>query len=135
MGYLVLGMEWVESFRTATRRFIKATTPEGTQAYFQLVADGEFDCLYLWSKLYQLDMSSSSQRYAFSEPRRSSFLRHGETYYPYRKNRKFAKAFGKENRKQVRGYLREHKIKVQKASDYQISQLMQHLNSSVYETD
>ena len=135
IGNLVLGMEWVESFRTATRTFIRTGGPGGEPVYLQQIATGNYECLYHWTKLYQLDMSTGSQRYAFSDPRRTAYLRIGEVFHLYRNNRGFTRAFPKHLRKQVKGILRQDRLKVQKASDFRMSALMQQLNSILDEAD
>jgi len=130
---LVLRNEWVESFAFEKQKFIKMQGPDGQTRFFQLVTDGSITCLYKWSKKYLLNLTSGEQNYYFTEPSRESFLVVGGQFYPYSSNNSFLRAFDAENKKLVKQFMKQSKIKVKNATDSQIRHLVEYCNSLYHE--
>lgn len=126
---LVLRNEWVEAFAFGEKIFVRMEGPEGVPGYYQLVTDGAIRCVYKWSKGQQLNLNSGVQSYYFTDASRDSYLVIGETFYAYRNNRSFLKAFDPELQKTVKQFMKQTKVKVNKASDSQIRHLVQYCNS------
>lgn len=126
---LVLRNEWVESFGFANIQFRNMEGPEGESAYFQVILDSTITCIYKWSKKYQLNLNSGVQNFYFTEPAKESFLIIENTFYPYRNNRTFLKAFQGEQQKAIKSYIRQVKIKVNKSPDWKMQQLIEYCNS------
>ena len=130
---LDLREEWVKGFAFGNQEFVRMKDPEGQYAYFQLVSGGQLSCVYRWSKDYQLNLSSGQQSYYFTEANKASFLVIGGQFYPYRSNRGFLKVFDPARQKTVKQFLKEGKLKVNKASDAQIRHLVEYCTSLYHE--
>jgi hypothetical protein len=130
---LVLRNEWVESFRFESHLFKRMTGPEGEPGYYQVVVEGSISCVYTWSKEYLLNLSSGIQSYYFTEPSKESYLVIGNTFYPYRNNRTFLKAFDSEQQKTIKQFMRQSKVKVNKSPDWQMRHLIEYCNSLSHE--
>lgn len=130
---LVLREEWVKGFAFEKQQFVRMKDPEGQNVYFQLVSGGHLSCVYKWSKGHQLNLSSGEQGYYFTEPTKESFLVIGGQFYPYRSNRSFIKALDPGLQKTVKQFMKEAKLKVNKAPDSQIRHLVEYCNSLYHE--
>jgi len=130
---LVLRSEWVETFAFEVRNFVRMKGPEGDPEFFQLVSEGDISCVYRWSKNQQLNLTSGVQSYYFTEPSKESYLVIDGKFHSYRSNKAFLKAFGPEIQKSVKQFMKETKVKVNKAPDIQIRHLVEYCNSLYHE--
>lgn len=130
---LVLRDEWVETFSFGDRVFVRMKDMEGKEAYFQLVSGGHVNCVYRWSKDHMLNLSSGVSGYYFTEPKKESFLVIEGEFYPYRNNRSFLKALDPGIQRTVKSFMKEGKLKVNKAQDAQVRQLVEYCNSLYHE--
>jgi hypothetical protein len=130
---LVLRSEWVESFAFEKQNFVRMEGPEGEPEFFQLVTDGHIRCVYKWSKEQLLNLNSGVQNYYFSEPSKQSYLFIDGQFYPYRSNKAFLKAFDPEIQKSIKQFIKQAKLKVNKAPDSQIRHLVEYCNSLYHE--
>ena len=126
---LVLRKEWVETFAFEQQEFIRMKGPEGEPGIFQLVTGGSITCVYKWSKDQLLNLTSGVQSYYFTEPTKESYLVIEGQFYPYKSNRAFLKAFDPELQKSVKQFMKQAKVKVNKAPDSQIRHLIEYCNS------
>jgi len=130
---LVMRSEWVEAFSFEKQDFIRMKGPEGDPEYYQLVSGGDISCVYKWSKNQQLNLTSGVQSYYFTEATKDAYLVIEGKFYPYRSNKAFLKAFETELQKSVKQFMKETKLKVNKASDIQIRHLVEYCNSLYHE--
>lgn len=130
---LVLRKEWVKSFAFEGQTFKKMLDPDGKTSFFQVLTDGPIECLYRWSKEYQLNLTSGVQSYYFTEPARESFLRVEGNFYAYKSNRDFLKAFDSDLQKPIKAFMKQARIKVKTASDFQMRHLVEYCNSLSHE--
>lgn len=130
---LVLRDEWVKAFAFGDKQFVRRKDPEGQEAYLQLVSGGHISCVYKWSKNYLLNLTSGQQNYYFTEAKKTSYLVIGDQFYPYKSNRSFIKALDPGLRKTVKVFMKQAKLKVNKASDAQIDHLVEYCNSLYHE--
>jgi len=126
---LVMRSEWVESFAFEKQDFIRMKGPEGELEFLQLVTGGHISCVYKWSKDQLLNLTSGVQSYYFTEPTKESYLVIEGQFYPYRSNRAFLKTFDPELQKSVKQFMKQAKVKVNKAPDSQIRHLIEYCNS------
>ncbi len=126
---LVLRSEWVEAFAFEIQNFVRMKGPEGNPEFFQMVSEGDISCVYRWSKNQQLNLGSGVQSYYFTKATKESYLVIGGKFYSYRSNKAFIKAFGPELQKSVKQFMKETKVKVNKAPDMQIRHLVEYCNS------
>ena len=130
---LVLRSEWVKSFAFEQLNFVRMKGPEGEPEFFQLVTDGHIRCVYKWSKDQLLNLNSGVQNYYFSDPSKLSYLLIDGQFYPYRSNKAFLKAFDPEIQKSIKQFIKQAKLKVNKAPDSQIRHLVEYCNSLYHE--
>lgn len=130
---LVLRNEWVEAFAFEEQDFVRMKGPEGNPEFFQLVSGGDVSCVYKWSKNQQLNLTSGVQSYYFTEPSKEAYLVIKGKFHPYRSNKAFLKAFDSELQKSVKQFMKETKLKVNKAPDMQIRHLVEYCNSLYHE--
>ncbi len=130
---LVMRDEWVEAFSFEKQDFVRMTGPEGAPGYYQLVVGGHVSCVYKWSKEQLLNLTSGVQSFYFTEPTKDSYLVIEGQFYPYRSNKAFLKAFNPERQKQVKLFMKEAKVKVNKAPDSQIRHIVEYCNSLYHE--
>lgn len=130
---LVLRDELVEAFSYEGRLFKKMKGPEGKERFFQVVFEGPVSCYFLWGKEYRLDLRSGTRNYYFTEPERKAYLVMDHRFHSYRNNRSFSRIFGKEYRKLIRQYMRQHQIRIREATGRQMFPLMEYCNSLINE--
>lgn len=126
---LVLRTEWVEGFSFEGKKFKKLDGPDGKTDFFQLLGQGQIDCVYLWSKKYLLNLNSGEQSYYFTDPVRISYLRMDGLFHPYKGNKAFIKAFNPELRKGLKQFIKQSDINVKTASDAQMRHLLEYCNA------
>jgi hypothetical protein len=130
---LVLRDEWVKGFAFEGREFVRMHGPQGKAGYFQLVSDGYLSCVYRWSKDQVLNLASGMQSYYFTEPVKECYLVVDGKFYPYRGNRGFLKAIDPTRQKTVKQFIKEARLKVNKAPDSQMRHLVEYCNSLYHE--
>jgi len=130
---LVLRNEWVEEFAFEKHLFRRMAGPGGKLGFFQVVTDGPITCVYRWSKNFSLNLNSGVQNYYFTDPTKESYLIIDGQFHMYRSNSHFIKAFDQELQKSIKQFMRQAKIKVNKASDSQMRHLVEYCNSLSHE--
>ena len=130
---LVLQNEWVESFGFESHFFRRMEGPEGIPAIYQVVVDGPISIVYSWSKDYLLNLNSGVQSYYFTDPQKEAFLVIDHTFYSFRSNKSFLKAFDIEQQKAIKQFMRQSKVKVNKSPDWQMRHLIEYCNSLSHE--
>jgi len=130
---LVLRNEWVESFTFETHVFKRMNGPDGDASYYQVVVDGPISCVYSWSKEYLMNLNSGVQSYYFTEAQKKSFLVINNTFFPYRNNKTFLKAFDSGQQKTIKQFMRQSKVKVNKSPDWQMRHLIEYCNTLSHE--
>lgn len=126
-----LSRAWLDDFVLENTYFKVINLDEVTQKIFQVIGEGEVVCFYYWKKIHKLNSMQSSTNYSFSEPQRTSFVMIKGHIFEYKNNRSFIKRFTPENRDLVKSYLKRNKIKVMKASDAIVEQLINYCNKSI----
>ena len=130
---LVLRNEWVESFSFESHEFKKINGPGGKASYYQVIVDGPISCVYSWSKEYLMNLNSGVQSYYFTEAQKKSFLVINNTFFPYRNNKTFLKAFDSGQQKTIKLFMRQSKVKVNKSPDWQMRHLIEYCNTLSHE--
>jgi hypothetical protein len=130
---LVLRDLWVKAFAFENKEFVRMKGPEGQDGYFQLVSGGQLSCVYKWSKNYQLNLNSGVQSYYFTEANKVSYLVIGGQFYLFRSNRSFLRSLDPGVQKTVKQFMKQGKVKVNKASDSQMRHLVEYCNSLYHE--
>jgi len=119
---------WIENFRLGTMFFQYLSFDEGPQ-FYQVLGDDPLMILYFWRKEFKLDAYSGSSNFAFSPPIRSSFVLIGDKLQPFRNKRGLITLFEPGKKQEIRNYIRQNRIKVKKASDQVMTELINYIGN------
>lgn len=115
----------VSEFSIHHSLFRKYRFADEVPAFYEVVFDGDVQCLYQWSKTRdQTGASAKVQGYGFSDKERKSYLLINDELLRYRSRGSFVKHFPKAHRKAIVSYIKEHDIDVSYSANYEISSLM-----------
>jgi hypothetical protein len=126
---IVLSDAWLTNFALGETSFEVIAMDNEGKKIFQTIGQREVRVLYAWKKQMKLNGSSGKSYYLFTEPQRDCYIQKSGEIIPYKWNRSFARAFGKNNYSQIIKYLRKNKISVRKASDKEMEELLNFCNS------
>ncbi|MCK4745845.1 MAG: hypothetical protein KAT15_02370 [Bacteroidales bacterium] len=134
LSSLVLRSEWVEQFHDGYRQFKAINGPDGSQGFYQQIHEGDVSCYYRWRKEYLLNLASGVRSYYFTEPVRDAYIVLDEEFHQFRNNRSLVKIFQKDRQKEVKLYLRQNGMNVKRSADWQMHELLEHINTVLNET-
>ncbi len=134
-GSMVLNKEWVDHLILNGSLFKKYSNEEGLEKFGQVIYEGRASCIYYWEKKYLPDLHEGEKQYYFSDPIRQSFIVVNNQTCAYKGNRSFIKCFVKQDHQRFKTYLKDNRIKVNKASDREMQILMDHMNQSLRDED
>jgi hypothetical protein len=116
LDILSLSKAWIDHFHIGEKRF-EILEVNGTQQICQVIPAGNLKVIYHWSKTLKLDMQYGSRDFIFSEPERESYIMTGNSWFEFRNNKTFVKAFDPELQPEIRRSLKLMKINVKRSSD------------------
>jgi len=126
---IIVSDAWLTSFTIGSMKFELVENADGKRKITQKI-DGEgISIVFEWEKT--LTLNASNGMYKFSEPIKGSYLIINGEKIKFNGNRSFARAFGKENEKIVRKYLRQNRIKVKKVNDISLEKVIKHCKSFI----
>lgn len=128
---IILSDAWLNSFTLGEKKFEFITALGEQKKVFQTIGSENLRVLYFWKKQMKLDGTSGKSFYRFTEPQRECYIQIGEKVYPYKRNRGFASAFGKGKDQVIANHLRKNRIKVSRANDFQMEELVKYCNSII----
>jgi hypothetical protein len=114
---------WIKSFRLGNMKF-EYLSLEKNPRYYQVLGEGEVRLLYYWRKSFDLEGSIGSYYYTFSKPVRDSFVLKDGQLKPFNTNQGFIRIFGHEQRPEIKSYMHKNKVRVKKASDQTMSDVI-----------
>ncbi len=122
----VLTDEFLTEFSIQDQYFKKMNLIENKDAYYQVIAENEHIlCCYYCLKRQNEDFQDNVDKlYTFSDVKREKYLVLDAGPYKYKNNRSFNKIFPKDMKGPIRKYLRSNNIKVRKANDGQVAELI-----------
>jgi len=122
-----LAVEFISDFEINGLSFRKLTSNEGVEGFYQVVAESEkLLCCYSWYKSRSESLDGEYKKFVFSESKYRRYLVIDNDFHRYRNNRSFLQLFPKEQKDQIREYLRSRDIKVNKSDPEEINGLIQH---------
>jgi hypothetical protein len=121
---------WLTSFGIGASEFEFIRQNEKPSIY-QVIQSKSIKVQYHWQKELKLENVMNSAAYAFSVPRKTSFLVIQGREHEYKKNRDFIMAFEPAVQLPVSKYLKNNKIKVNHASDASIRALVGFCNTLI----
>ena len=119
---------WLESFTLSGAYFEPVIQDDGEVIFYQVIGNGPTRVLYYYRKEFKLDKSYNPARYAFSPPIRESFVSRNGRLVRYRSNKSFVSIFDPANQEEIKKYLHINKVKVKKASDITMNEVLSFCN-------
>jgi hypothetical protein len=121
---------WLTGFGIGNSGF-EFVHQDGKPFIYQVLPGKIVKVRYHWQKELKLENVMTNAAYAFSDPRKSSWIVIRGLEYEYKKNKDFINAFDPALRIPVSKYLKSNKIKVNKASDAAIGSLVTFCNTLI----
>lgn len=125
---IVLRKEWVDWFRYGEMRFGKFSGAGTKERFYQVVYEGNLSCLYAWERDLKLDSGTGSKQYIFTDPGRTGYLVDGNRFHRFQNRWSFLRFFDNPERREIREYIRSHRIRIRKAPDREMHALMNYCN-------
>jgi hypothetical protein len=126
---IILSDAWIEKFSINERNFAIIQVSENEKRIFQEIGTGQARILYFWKKYMHLESIVGGMRMTFSKPSREMNLFTEGKIVRYRDNKSFISLFMPENKEKLRGYFRNNRINVKKASDKIMEELINYCNT------
>ncbi len=120
---------WLQSFSIKKKQFSYLKAPSGDYEIFQNIGSSETQILYYWTKRIEMNSSINDSYYYYVKAQKAMYLRNQNQFLKFTNNRNFTKLLDKRIYKKIKTYLKQNKIKVQKASDTQMLELINFFNS------
>lgn len=121
---------WLESFELYSQHFEYLILPDSTKRIFQVLGDGPLKVAYYRRKDISLNTRTSSTEHYFSDPILEKFLLNGNQMNKFKNNRTFLALFSTSKQTLIKKYLRQHNIKIKKANDKVMTELINFCNTS-----
>ncbi len=125
---IILRSEWLDYFVLGNILFKKFRDEHGSERFGQVIYEGDITCFYLWTKRYQPNTRFGESRYSFSDPFRHSFILLNGELRPYNGRHSFLKCFPVKDRPYIKTYLKKNRVRIRRASDADMSLLMEFIN-------
>jgi hypothetical protein len=122
---------WLRKFTVGTAEFEIVQHTEGRPVLCQLIASDSVGIRYFWKKELKLDNVFGTPVYVFSRPIREQFLLVNHKNLYYKRNKEFIKAFDLSIQMKIGNYIKINKIKVAKASDAVMTELVAFCNTQI----
>ena len=114
---------WVEGFRLGDKDFQYLTFGDGAR-FYQVLGDGPLFILYYWRKKLELDASHGATYFTFSPSLKNQYVLSGDRLRPFRNKRSLISQFDAGHKQEIRNYLYRNRIKLKKASDQAMTDLI-----------
>jgi hypothetical protein len=114
---------WLESFRLGAKNF-ELLNLEQNPRFFQVLGEGPVRILYYWRKSLNLNDAIGTSNFIFTPPIRDSYVLMDGQLKSFRTKRSLIKLFDPGHRPEIKSYLRKNKIKMKKASDQVMAEMI-----------
>ena len=123
-----ISFAWLETFEIEGLHFEIIASADSTKEIYQVLGTGSSKILYSQNKKLLIENFKSTDRY-FSRIQRLMYVYNGTGKIKYKNNRTFVAAFAAAQRDLIRKYIRKHNLMVQKATDQQMTELINYCNT------
>lgn len=120
---------WLEEASIWGGKFETYKKPGSAKRLYQVLGTGKEKIMYSLRKELLLDNMKSSGNHYFSSVKKDIFVLTGEHLFPIKSNASFIKSFSLTKQSYIKTYLRLHKIKITKANDFRMAELINYCNS------
>lgn len=133
----ILANQFVEEFNLYGLQFRKMTLQDKAPAFYQVVAETEaLQCYYAWYRIRRESIDENDTKlYIFTEDMQRRYLVIDNEGYRYFNNWTFTRIFDSSLRRKIRSFLRKHDLKIQKATDEQVREVIQYTAQLIHQSD
>lgn len=125
---IVVSNAWLESFSLGDMKFEYLSFKEGPR-YYQVLGDGPYHILYYRRKDLKLDVAYGGSIHTFTPPVKSQFVLIEGHLQPFTNKRSFIDIFDPGLKPQIKSYFRINKIRLKKASDKTMADLINYIGN------
>jgi hypothetical protein len=118
---------WLKEFQLGEKYFTYFDLGDGLK-FYQILGAGQVKLVYYWFKNLNLDVGSSGN-FTFTPAMRSAYVLKEKQLIPFRNKRGFIKILRKENKKEIKRYMRKNRVKLKKASDREMTDLINYISN------
>ena len=123
LNIIEVSKAWIKSFRIGNMNF-EFLNLEKDPHFYQVLGEGQVRILYYWRKNLNLDVAIGSSDFTFTPAVRDSYLFMDGQLKPFSTNRSLIRLFDPGHRPKIKSYLRKNKVKVKKASDQAMAEML-----------
>ncbi|MDF1570302.1 MAG: hypothetical protein P1P82_01645 [Bacteroidales bacterium] len=133
----VLAKELTETFIIHGICFRKLVLMQEEPSYYQVVAEEEvLKCYYAWFRTrYESIGENENKLYSFTEDQQRRYLLMDQEVYRYFNNWTFVRIFDRSLRGAIRSHLRQNDLKIQKATDEQVGEVIRFITQLIHPSD
>jgi len=124
-----LSKSWLDGFSISQANFEYKPGLEGQPCLFQVIKYDLVQVNYYWKKDLVLDNVFGTMTYTFTKAKRQQFVVCDGIIKNYRTNKEFINAFPAQVQKQISEHIKKNKIKVNKAANVSMHELVKYCNS------
>ena len=128
-SFIELSLAWLETFEIKALHFEIVTNTDTSKRIFQVLGSGPYQIRYSLFKALLPDSRTASRNYFFTNTEKEMFVFSGNKMTKYKNNRSFTAAFSPTQQDAIRKFIRKSKIKVKKASDFKMTELINYCNT------
>jgi hypothetical protein len=133
----VLAKEFTDEFSLHGLDFRKMTLLDHEAGFFQVVAEeDDVQCYYGWYRIRHESIGGNDNRlYSFTGDKQRRYLVVKQVVRRYSNNLTFTRIFEQPLRGTIRLYLRQHDLKIQKATDKQVAEVIRFIAAHIHQPD
>lgn len=124
-----LSLAWLESFEINRLHFEVVTGSDTSKRIYQVLGTGPHQIRYKLFKALLPDSRTSSRNYFFTNTEKEMYIFSANNMIRYKNNRSFIAVFNPVHHDAIKKFIRKHKIKVKKANDLKMAELINYCNS------
>jgi hypothetical protein len=114
---------WLTKFTLGDQTFEYLDIKNNPQ-FYQVLGDGKMKILYYWRKSLDVDLAIGSYYLLFSSPIRESFLLMNGQMQPFHSKQGLLRLLEPQKRDEVKRFMRKNKVRLNKATDKEITDLI-----------
>lgn len=126
--YVEVSKAWLSGFSLDSLNF-ELLSVEKDPHFYQVIGTGGLRILFYYRKNLELDGAVGNYVYHFTHAIRDSFILIDNKLKPFNSTRSMVKQFNPEQRAQLKSYLRKNKVNVKKASDRQMTDMINFIDN------
>ena len=126
---MAISAAWLEKFELGGCHFETFAKADTIKSIFQVLGNGRDKILFSFGKELLLDSFKSNSNHYFSETRKGMFILTHGGITGFKNNHGFIAGFSTSKHDSIKKYLRKNNIKVKKASNWQMTELINYCNT------